>query len=205
MTCGKHGYPWPSLSTSPYHSSPSAGLRGYIPNHHIAAVRNLKIIKGFRTIVFIFSVISTKFRPICPPAFFRCLSNSGTFTELRTTLFIESSKETIIWRLQVQSWLQASNNAGTLNTCTRSWLTTSEQVTSMDSIKDVVRSSATSPYRSSLLAGPQGYTPNHHRSAVCRFELVVLLLLGHVKGSIEVHPLRTRPYFSSSVLYVWFV
>ena len=47
------------------------------------------IIKGFRTIVFIFIVIST-FRPICPPAFFRCLSNLGTFMELRTMSFIES-------------------------------------------------------------------------------------------------------------------
>ena len=28
------------------------------------------VIKGFRTIVFIFIVISTTFRPICPPAFF---------------------------------------------------------------------------------------------------------------------------------------
>ena len=49
------------------------------------------IIKGFRSIVFIFIVISTKFRPISPPAFFRCLSNSGTFTELWTTSFIEST------------------------------------------------------------------------------------------------------------------
>ena len=40
------------------------------------------IIKGFRTIVFIFIVISTTFRSICPLAFFRCLSNSRTFTEL---------------------------------------------------------------------------------------------------------------------------
>ena len=40
------------------------------------------IIKGFRTIVVIF--ISTTFRLICPP------SNSGTFTELRTTSIIES-------------------------------------------------------------------------------------------------------------------
>ena len=32
------------------------------------------IIKGFRTIVFIFIVISTTFRPICPTALFRCLS-----------------------------------------------------------------------------------------------------------------------------------
>ena len=48
-------------------------------------------IKVFRTIVFIFIVISTTFRPICPSAFFRCLSNSGTFTELRTTSFIETA------------------------------------------------------------------------------------------------------------------
>ena len=40
------------------------------------------IIKAFRTIVFIFIVISTTFRPICPPAFFRCLSNSGTFMDV---------------------------------------------------------------------------------------------------------------------------
>ena len=49
------------------------------------------IIKGFRTIVFIFIDISTTFRSICPPAFFRCLSNSRTFTELRTMSFIEST------------------------------------------------------------------------------------------------------------------
>ena len=52
------------------------------------------IIKGIRTIVFIFIVISTIFRPICPPAFFRCLSNLGTFTELWTTSFIESTRVT---------------------------------------------------------------------------------------------------------------
>ena len=44
------------------------------------------ITKCFQTIVSIFIVISTTF-----PAFFRCLSNSGTYTELRTTSFIESS------------------------------------------------------------------------------------------------------------------
>ena len=32
------------------------------------------------------------------------------------------------------------NNRGILNTCTRLWLTESEQATLMDSIKDVVRS-----------------------------------------------------------------
>ena len=48
-------------------------------------------IKCFRTIVFIFIVISRTFRPISPPAFFMCLSNLGTYTELRTTSFIEST------------------------------------------------------------------------------------------------------------------
>ena len=48
------------------------------------------ILKGFWTIVFIFIVISTMFQLICSPAFSRCLSNSGTYMELRTTSFIES-------------------------------------------------------------------------------------------------------------------
>ena len=40
-----------------------------------------------------------------------------------------ASKETIIWRLQVQSSLQASHNTGILNTCTRLWITESERAT----------------------------------------------------------------------------
>ena len=40
------------------------------------------IIKGIRTIVFIFIDISTTSQSICPPAFFRCLPNSRTFMEL---------------------------------------------------------------------------------------------------------------------------
>ena len=38
MSCRQHGYPWPSLATSPYRSSHLAGLQGYIPYPHIAAV-----------------------------------------------------------------------------------------------------------------------------------------------------------------------
>ena len=48
---------------------------------------------------------------------------------------------------------------------------------------------ATSPYHSSPLAGFQGYIPYPHIAAVCMFELVVLLLLGHMRGSIGVHQL----------------
>ena len=64
---------------------------------------------------------------------------------------------------------------------------------------------ATSPYRSSLLAGLQDYIPYPHRAAVCMIELVVLLLLGHMWGSIGVNQLWARPCFSSSILHVWFV
>ena len=42
------------------------------------------IIKGFRTIVFMFIVISTTFRPRCPLAFFRCLLSKS----LRRNLMI---------------------------------------------------------------------------------------------------------------------
>ena len=64
---------------------------------------------------------------------------------------------------------------------------------------------ATSPYHSSPPAGLQSYILCHHIAAVCRFELVILLLLGHMWGSIGIHHLRARPCFSSSVLCVWFV
>ena len=64
---------------------------------------------------------------------------------------------------------------------------------------------STSPYHSSPLAGLQGYIPYPHIAVVCMFELVVLLLLGHMWGSIGVYHLWARPYFSSSVLHVWFV
>ena len=64
---------------------------------------------------------------------------------------------------------------------------------------------ATPPYSSSLPIGPQGYTSYSHIAAVCRFKLIALLLLGHVKGSIGIHHLWARPYFSSSVLHVWLV
>ena len=64
---------------------------------------------------------------------------------------------------------------------------------------------ATSPYRSLPLAGLRGYIPYPYIAAVCMFELVVLLLLGHMRGSIGVHYLWARPCFSKSVLCVWFV
>ena len=55
------------------------------------------------------------------------------------------------------------------------------------------------------LVGLLDYIPHPHIVAECMFVLVVLLLLGHMSGSIRVHHLWVRPCFSSSVLHVWFV
>ena len=44
MSCRQHGYPWLSLTTSPYHSSPPAGLQGYILCPHIAAVCKFELV-----------------------------------------------------------------------------------------------------------------------------------------------------------------
>ena len=38
MSCRQYGYPWPSLATSPCHSSPPAGLQDYILCPYIVAV-----------------------------------------------------------------------------------------------------------------------------------------------------------------------
>ena len=65
------------------------------------------IIKGFWTIVFIFIVISTMLRPLCPPTFFRCLSNSGTYMELQTTSFIESTDYISFGSFQLVLWHRA--------------------------------------------------------------------------------------------------
>ena len=59
---------------------------------------------------------------------------------------------------------------------------------------------ATFPYRSLPLACLLGYISYLHIAAVCMFLLVVLLLLGHMWGSIGVHHLWARPCSSSSVL-----
>ena len=82
------------------------------------------IIKGFRTIVFISIVISTTFRPICHPAFFRCLSNSGTYTELRTTSFIETTGVTCSDSVSLNR-VQVLSIPVVLLACSEDWTATS--------------------------------------------------------------------------------
>ena len=62
---------------------------------------------------------------------------------------------------------------------------------------------ATSPYRSSPLIGLQGHIPYPHIAAECMFELVILLLPGHMWGSIGVHHLLARPCFSRLELMLY--
>ena len=50
-----------------------------------------------------------------------------------------------------------------------------------------------------------GLHPVFTLATECMFVLVVLLLPGHMWGSIGVYHLWTSPCFSSSVLHVWFV
>ena len=81
---------------------------------------------------------------------------------------------------------------------TSSSLSSSCRAASMD-IPDPL---ATFPYRSSPLAGLQGYIPYPHVASICMFLRVVLLLFGHMWGSIGVHHLWARLCFSISVLHV---
>ena len=64
---------------------------------------------------------------------------------------------------------------------------------------------ATPPYHSLLRLDLLDYIPYQHGAVVCRFGLVFLLLLVHVKGYTGVHHLWAHPYFSSSVSHVWFI
>ena len=58
---------------------------------------------------------------------------------------------------------------------------------------------ATTPYRPLLPACPPGYIPCRHWAAVCRLKLAVLPL-----RSNGAHQFGACPYFSTSVLRVWF-
>ena len=53
------------------------------------------VIKGFRTIVFIFIVISATFRPICLPTFFSCLLSK--FLRRSLMIFIIKGFRTIVY------------------------------------------------------------------------------------------------------------
>ena len=44
MLCSQHRYPWPSLATPPYCPLLPAGLKGYIPNRHRAAVCRFELV-----------------------------------------------------------------------------------------------------------------------------------------------------------------
>ena len=69
MSCRQYGYPWPSLATSPYHSSPPAGLQGYILCPHIVAVCKFEL-------VILLLHGHTRFHKLWQSSFSRVYSNS---------------------------------------------------------------------------------------------------------------------------------
>ena len=94
-------------------------------------ILHIFFIKGLRTIVFIFIVISTTFWLICHPAFFRCLSNSGTFTELQATSFIESMG--VVCSDSVRyNWVQELSFPVLLVTCSQDWTCNLQMIVSLE-------------------------------------------------------------------------
>ena len=85
----------------------------------------------FRTIVFIFIVISTTFRPICLMAFFRCLSNSGIYMERRTTFFIESTG-VVCYDSVCHIREQALNILILLLACSQDWTCNLQMIVSLE-------------------------------------------------------------------------
>ena len=98
----------------------------------------LFIIKGFQTIVFIFIVISTTFWPIFPPAFFRFLSNSGIYMELRTTSFIESMGITCSDSI-CHNWVQVLSIPVLLLVCSQDWTSNLQMIVSLEPLCYVSR------------------------------------------------------------------
>ena len=89
------------------------------------------IIKVSQTIVFIFIVISTMFQPIGPSIFFRCLSNSGIFTELQTTSFIETMRVACSDSV-CHNRVQVLSIPVLLLTCTEDWTCNLQMIVSLE-------------------------------------------------------------------------
>ena len=94
------------------------------------------IIKCFRTIVLIFIVVSTTFRPMCPPAFFGCLSNSRTFMVLRTTSFIESTWISCSDSIS-HNWVQVLSIPVLLLACSEDWTYNLQMIVSLEAFLPV--------------------------------------------------------------------
>ena len=89
------------------------------------------IFKCFWTIVFFFIVISTMFQPICPPAFFRCLLNSGTYKELWTMSFIESTRVACSDSIS-HNRIQVLSIPVLLLPCSRDWTCNLQMIVSLE-------------------------------------------------------------------------
>ena len=111
----------------------------------------------------------------------------------------------IIWRLQVQPWLQASNNTGILNTCTQLWLAESEQTTPEDSIKDVVRSSVKVPEFDKHLKKAGGYIGRNVVEITIKMKAIVWKPLMIKMRRKFYKKCQQCSYFWAILLVNWFV
>ena len=103
----------------------------FIENESLGYLRRLVVINCFQTIFFIFIVIFTTFRPICPLAFFRCFSNSGTFMKLWITSFIESMGVACSDSVS-HNRVQALSIPVLFLTCSQDWICNLQMVVSLE-------------------------------------------------------------------------
>ena len=189
MSCYQHGYSWPSLTTPPYSPLLPVGLQGYILYRHRAAV--------------------CRFELVVLPLLFHVIGVHKSTSLMSSSLLLQHCLVRLILIVFVMDgrWLYSCCFVGW---CLEDLFNIARRfiiiiIMSCRRHEYPWSSLATSPYHSSPLAGPQGYISYPHRAAVYKFELVVLLLPGHMWGSIGVHHLWACPCFSSSVLHVWFI
>ena len=115
---------WPNELQNPSKTDKKILCDFEIQTDHLISSRRsglvIFIIKSFQTIVFIFIVISTTFRLIYLPGFFRFLSNSETYTELRTASFIESTGVTCSDSVS-HNWVQVLSIPVLLHAYSQDW------------------------------------------------------------------------------------
>ena len=139
------------------------------------------IIKGFRTIVFIFIVISTTFLSICPPAFFRCLSNSGTFTELRTTSFIESTEVACSDSVS-HNRVQVLSTPVLLLGCSQDWSCNLQIIVSLEAYE----------------------TKAYKRYAMCHAGSQLKKAGGHIGRNVVEITIEMKTIVRKSISFIWF-
>ena len=81
LSCHQHGYPWPSLATSPNHSSLLAGPQGYILYWHRASVWRFELVPLLLFSYMRGSIVEHELVSASPAV--KCMSGSSNFDSFR--------------------------------------------------------------------------------------------------------------------------